>query len=298
VPDNPDGRSAPAASSATAAAGTAGIRVLPPAGAGDAGRVGKSANGRRPGGRRVGGSATSRAAPRGHRAAGGWDGSTGTARVRPPAEGSNTDAASVDQRSELWAAAVTVVHRQGWLVRLPPSALHPTSWMHMMIIQIQTAAYGTSKISDVQKNRASTKRSLPDPPPQLRSAPSPRWCREHQATDDPANRPAPRQCIPAEDAKDGHSDCVPDLLRQGRSESTAAKSYRLLRAILNTAVKDDRLPGRIPAECGVRQGADIVAADSVSRSGVAAICADATSVSSYAGDLQLRPLTGCVSSWC
>jgi hypothetical protein len=145
VPDNPDGRSAPAASSATAAAGTAGIRVLPPAGAGDAGRVGKSANGRRPGGRRVGGSATSRAAPRGHRAAGGWDGSTGTARVRPPAEGSNTDAASVDQRSELWAAAVTVVHRQGWLVRLPPSALHPTSWMHMMIIQIQTAAYGTSK---------------------------------------------------------------------------------------------------------------------------------------------------------
>jgi hypothetical protein len=32
-----------------------------------------------------------------------------------------------------------------------------------------------------------------------------------------------------------------DLLRQGRSESTAAKSYRLLRAILNTAVKDDRL---------------------------------------------------------
>ena len=32
-----------------------------------------------------------------------------------------------------------------------------------------------------------------------------------------------------------------ELLRQGRSESTAAKSYRLLRAILNTAVKDDRL---------------------------------------------------------
>jgi integrase len=32
-----------------------------------------------------------------------------------------------------------------------------------------------------------------------------------------------------------------DLLRLGRSESTAAKSYRLLRAILNTAVKDDRL---------------------------------------------------------
>ena len=32
-----------------------------------------------------------------------------------------------------------------------------------------------------------------------------------------------------------------DLLRQGRSETTAAKSYRLLRAILNTAVKDDRL---------------------------------------------------------
>jgi integrase len=32
-----------------------------------------------------------------------------------------------------------------------------------------------------------------------------------------------------------------DLLRQGRSESTAAKSYRLLRAILNTAVRDDRL---------------------------------------------------------
>jgi hypothetical protein len=32
-----------------------------------------------------------------------------------------------------------------------------------------------------------------------------------------------------------------DLLRQGRSESTAAKSYRLLRAILNTAVQDDRL---------------------------------------------------------
>jgi hypothetical protein len=32
-----------------------------------------------------------------------------------------------------------------------------------------------------------------------------------------------------------------DLLRRGRSETTAAKSYRLLRAILNTAVKDDRL---------------------------------------------------------
>jgi integrase len=32
-----------------------------------------------------------------------------------------------------------------------------------------------------------------------------------------------------------------DLLRRGRSEMTAAKSYRLLRAILNTAVKDDRL---------------------------------------------------------
>ena len=32
-----------------------------------------------------------------------------------------------------------------------------------------------------------------------------------------------------------------DLLRLGRSESTAAKSYRLLRAILNTAVKDGRL---------------------------------------------------------
>ena len=32
-----------------------------------------------------------------------------------------------------------------------------------------------------------------------------------------------------------------DLLRLGRSESTAAKSYRLLRAILNTAVKEDRL---------------------------------------------------------
>jgi hypothetical protein len=37
-----------------------------------------------------------------------------------------------------------------------------------------------------------------------------------------------------------------DLLRQGRSESTAAKSYRLLRAILNTAVKDDRLLGENP----------------------------------------------------
>jgi integrase len=32
-----------------------------------------------------------------------------------------------------------------------------------------------------------------------------------------------------------------DLLRQGRSVSTAAKSYRLLRAILNTAVRDDHL---------------------------------------------------------
>jgi integrase len=32
-----------------------------------------------------------------------------------------------------------------------------------------------------------------------------------------------------------------ELLRLGRSESTAVKSYRLLRAILNTAVKDDRL---------------------------------------------------------
>ena len=32
-----------------------------------------------------------------------------------------------------------------------------------------------------------------------------------------------------------------DVLSQGRSELTAAKSYRLLRAILNTAVKDDRL---------------------------------------------------------
>ena len=32
-----------------------------------------------------------------------------------------------------------------------------------------------------------------------------------------------------------------DLLRQGRSESTAAQSYRLLRAVLNTAVNDDRL---------------------------------------------------------
>jgi integrase len=32
-----------------------------------------------------------------------------------------------------------------------------------------------------------------------------------------------------------------DLLHQGRSESTAAKSCRLLRAILNTAVKEDRL---------------------------------------------------------
>ena len=32
-----------------------------------------------------------------------------------------------------------------------------------------------------------------------------------------------------------------DLLRQGRSEVTTAKSYRLLRAILNTAVKADRL---------------------------------------------------------
>lgn len=32
-----------------------------------------------------------------------------------------------------------------------------------------------------------------------------------------------------------------DLLQQGRSEVTAAKAYRLLRAILNTAVNDDRL---------------------------------------------------------
>ena len=32
-----------------------------------------------------------------------------------------------------------------------------------------------------------------------------------------------------------------DLLGEGRSESTAAKSYRLLRAILNTALKEDRL---------------------------------------------------------
>jgi hypothetical protein len=40
-------------------------------------------------------------------------------------------------------------------------------------------------------------------------------------------------------------------LRQGRSESTAARSYRLLRAILNTAVKDDRRFGKVPAGCGV-----------------------------------------------
>ena len=32
-----------------------------------------------------------------------------------------------------------------------------------------------------------------------------------------------------------------DLLGQGRSEVTAAKAYRLLRAVLNTAAKDDRL---------------------------------------------------------
>ena len=41
-----------------------------------------------------------------------------------------------------------------------------------------------------------------------------------------------------------------DLLRQGRSETTAAKSYRLLRAILNTAVKGDRLLRENP--CRVR----------------------------------------------
>jgi integrase len=37
-----------------------------------------------------------------------------------------------------------------------------------------------------------------------------------------------------------------DLLHQGRSELTAAKSYRLLRAILNTAVKEDRLLSENP----------------------------------------------------
>jgi hypothetical protein len=41
-----------------------------------------------------------------------------------------------------------------------------------------------------------------------------------------------------------------DLLRLGRSESTAAKSYRLLRAILNTAVKDDRLLQENPCRIG------------------------------------------------
>ena len=68
-----------------------------------------------------------------------------------------------------------------------------------------------------------------------------------------------------------------DLLRQGRSESTAAKSYRLLRAVLNTAVNDDRLLRENPCRMrGVRQGADIGAADGVCRSGVAASCTDAT----------------------
>jgi hypothetical protein len=70
-----------------------------------------------------------------------------------------------------------------------------------------------------------------------------------------------------------------DLLRRGRSESTAVKSYRLLRAILNTAVKDDRLLRENPCRMRwVRQGADIGAADGISRSGVAASCADTTSV--------------------
>ena len=85
-----------------------------------------------------------------------------------------------------------------------------------------------------------------------------------------------------------------DLLRQGRSESTAAKSYRLLRAILNTAVKDDRLLRENPCRMrGVRQGADIGAADCLCGSGVAASCADATSVSGT-GDLRRfhRPALG------
>ncbi len=41
-----------------------------------------------------------------------------------------------------------------------------------------------------------------------------------------------------------------DLLRQGRSETTAAKAYRLLRAILNTATKDDGLIPENP--CRIR----------------------------------------------
>jgi hypothetical protein len=44
-----------------------------------------------------------------------------------------------------------------------------------------------------------------------------------------------------------------DLLTAGVSETMAAKSYRLLRAILNTAVDEDRILPRNP--CRVR-GAD------------------------------------------
>ena len=53
------------------------------------------------------------------------------------------------------------------------------------------------------------------------------------------------------------------LLRQSRSESTAAKSHRLLRAILNTAARGDRPLREVPAGCGVRQGADIGPADAL-----------------------------------
>jgi hypothetical protein len=85
-----------------------------------------------------------------------------------------------------------------------------------------------------------------------------------------------------------------NLLRQGRSESTAAKSYRLLRAILNTAVKDDRLLRENP--CRMR-GFD---KEPTSERPTASIdqawpasCTDATAVSGT-GDLRRfhRPALG------
>jgi hypothetical protein len=69
-----------------------------------------------------------------------------------------------------------------------------------------------------------------------------------------------------------------DLLRLGRSESTAAKSYRLLRAILNTAVKEDRLIPENPCRMRGFDKEPIGTADGVCRSRVAASCPNATSV--------------------
>jgi hypothetical protein len=69
-------------------------------------------------------------------------------------------------------------------------------------------------------------------------------------------------------------------LRVALGKLATERVIPLLRAILNTAVKEDRLlRGESLPDARVRQRADIGAAGSVSRSGVAAICADATSVS-------------------